>query len=181
MKKTMEAETARDILDYDPETGLFTWKIRPLKYFRDEWHFKSWNTKMAGKPAMMVNRSNGYKATTIFGVPWLAHRVAWLIHYGYLPDEIDHINGDRTDNRITNLRSVTRKENLRNLTIPVTNSSGVVGVFLHKKSGRWYTRIGKTYLGMFPSFEEAVAVRKEAEKAHGYHPNHGKQAVHKGV
>lgn len=119
----------------------------------------------------------GYLAGSIAGFPRLAHRVAWLVTHGYWPHEIDHINGDRADNRLVNLREVTRKVNSENHAIPRNNTSGAPGVFYHKASGRWYARIAKKYLGMFTTFEEALAVRKAAESEHGYHPNHGRNPV----
>ena len=94
--------------------------------------------------------------------------------------ELDHINGDRLDNRIENLRPVTRQENLKNQKRSIANTSGVTGVYWDRETGKWRAliRIGgkvKT-IGRFLSFEEAVMARKEAERKNGYHANHGRVA-----
>lgn len=126
---------------------------------------------------MITQHSAGYLSGSIMGWPHVAHRVAWLIVNGYWPHEIDHINGNRADNRIKNLREVTRKANSENHAIASNNTSGATGVNFDKKSGRWYAKIAGRYLGMSATFEEALALRKAAELDHGYHPNHGRVPV----
>ncbi len=95
--------------------------------------------------------------------------------------EIDHINGDRTDNRICNLRDVTSAGNSCNRRRQDRNTSGVTGVAWDKRASRWQARIGlngkQKYLGYFDSLDEAVAARKAAELELGFHPNHGRAAI----
>lgn len=180
MKKTKSTPTAdyvRECLDYDHETGKFIWRERPASHFHRYADFLAWNAKFSGRPAMSTSRPDGYLAGSIQGWPHPAHRIAWVHANGYWPHEIDHINGVRSDNRLSNLREVTRKENSENHALAVTNTSGATGVFFHKASGRWYSKIAHKYLGMSATFEEALAMRKAAELEHGYHPNHGRLPV----
>lgn len=116
----------------------------------------------------------GYRNIRIEGKYYLAHRLIWKLLYGEDPEEIDHINGNRSDNRITNLRSVCHYENMRNRKRGSDNTSGVMGVSWHKVNSKWRARIGEELLGDFDKFEDAVAARKQAEKELGYHPNHGR-------
>ena len=92
---------------------------------------------------------------------------------------IDHINGDPSDNRWCNLRSVTQKENGRNLKLSKSCTTGHLGVIWYKPSQRWRVRISpegqNIHIGMFDDYEEAVAARKAAEIKYGFHPNHGKR------
>jgi hypothetical protein len=99
-----------------------------------------------------------------------------MLHHGYLPKEIDHINGDRSDNRIDNLRAVTRSENQCNRGVLANNTSGYPGVSWHKKSNAWLVRVmkdGKTRLQMyFKDFELAALVASEARDL--YHGDYRK-------
>nr|WP_175479900.1 HNH endonuclease signature motif containing protein [Paracoccus homiensis] len=108
-----------------------------------------------------------------------AHRVAWAVIHGRWPNgEIDHINGDRSDNRLANLREVTKRENHRNMAIRSDNTSGVTGVYWAREKGKWaaYIKADKMVaLGRYDTFAEAVAARRAAEKVLGYHPNHGRR------
>jgi hypothetical protein len=97
---------------------------------------------------------------------WKVHRLIFVLHHGYLPKEIDHINGDRADNRIENLRAVTRSENQCNRSALTSNTSGYPGVSWHKKSQAWVVRVmknGKSHLlGYFKELELAGLVAAEA-------------------
>lgn len=122
---------------------------------------------------------NGYVCVNLNKKRHLAHRIIWELHNGKIPDgyEIDHINHIRNDNRIENLRLVTRKENGRNIPLHRNNKSGVSGVCWNKKYSRWYAQIkvnGKMlFLGSFIGIDEAIKARKEAEVKYGFHENHG--------
>ena len=113
-------------------------------------------------------------------VNYQAHRVAWLLHTGEDPGnkQIDHIDRDRTNNRISNLRLVDQQGNMRNQRKFKSNTSGVTGIYWHKVTGKWQAQIsdcGKPQsLGYFEDFFEACCARKSAENRLGYHPNHGK-------
>ena len=172
----------RKILDYDPVTGILTWKPRSVEMFKagrpTAEHARAWwNARYAGKQAGAI--SLGYLKVSVFDLRIQAHRVCWAIHYGEWPEgQIDHINGDRTDNRIANLRVVTNAENMRNKKRPANNISGVVGVYWEALANRWRAGIGVDgawhSLGVFTSFDEACAARAAAELKLGFHPNHGR-------
>ena len=133
----------------------------------------------ANAVAGCIDKITGYRIITINRVNYLAHRLVWLWHTAEWPaDEIDHINGDRLDNRIENLRVVTCQENHKNKKLPSTNTSGVMGVCFHKQAQKWeaYIKVDgkKKYLGLFTDWFEAVCARKSAENKYGYHENHGR-------
>lgn len=111
-------------------------------------------------------KAGKYKHMSIFGKVFKIHRVIFLYHHGFLPEMIDHINGDSFDNRIENLRETDPAENARNKKKREYTRSGVKGVNRHNPSGRWSARItrpdGKReYLGLFKTVEEASAVYKK--------------------
>lgn len=128
-----------------------------------------------GKQAGSITKT-GYMRTWLGPTKYKMHRVAWAIYHGEWPDQIDHINGDRADNRIDNLRNVSKRENSLNHRLRPDNKSGCPGVNWHA-SGKWIAQIrdaGKyVYLGSFANLEDAVSARKEAEARFGYHKNHG--------
>jgi len=99
-----------------------------------------------------------------------AHRLAWMYVHGYMPvEQIDHINRVRNDNRISNLRLASQKQNNENKSLGRNNTSGVTGVTFQKNHGKWRAFIGhnnrEIYLGEYDSFDEAFLVRKDAEAA----------------
>ena len=123
-----------------------------------------WNSKWEGRPAFDYINPDGYKKGSFGGKSLQAHRVAWELTFGKIPEgmQIDHINGNRSDNRITNLRLVTQIGNSRNMKMLSTNTSGVTGVTLGKKMKKWRARISgsngqRIHLGYFHTKEEALA------------------------
>ena len=170
-------EVLKELLEYDPETGIILWKWRPRSYFQTDRAMAIWNGRFPGKPGLCSLAHNGYLYGAIFGDNFSAHRIAWRYIYGINPIEIDHINGDRADNRLANLREVTRKMNCRNQSILDRNTSGHPGIYWDKVNRKWHVRIGSKHLGRFASFDEAVAVRTAAEAKRKYHPNHGRKGT----
>lgn len=124
---------------------------------------KSFNGTCAGR-----EDSKGYRRIHIHSVGMISiHRLIFLLHFGYLPDFIDHIDGNTRNNRIENLRPATLEENARNAKTPITNTSGRKGVYYHKSYGMWQASIrvnGKLkHIGTFLTFEEACSARIAAE------------------
>ena len=148
----MTADELRERLSYDPDTGVFVW-LKSAAPYR--------NGKVAGGAS-----PKGYRSLRIDGKYVLAHRVAWLFVHGEWPDrEIDHINGDGTDNRIANLRLATRGQNMMNTGNRRNSTTGfkAVGVI---PSGKYRARIrtnGKRiHLGVFPTAEDAAEAYRRA-------------------
>ena len=173
-------EVLRQLLDYNPDTGALTWRRRGVEWFTDgnrqkAQHFAArWNSAYAGREAL-ASISAGYKTGTMFGLTWSAHRIIWRLVYGTEPDNIDHINGQTTDNRLQNLRSITKAENARNHKTRKDNASGMVGIHI-ARSGRWIAQAKGKYIGCFDTLEAALAARKQAEREFGFHENHGRAA-----
>jgi hypothetical protein len=176
---------SKEVLDqvfrYDPKTGDLFWRVRPVTMFtlgkttdrpRSADHAcNQWNSRWAGKLATSL-KSDGYRYTHLNYRTLLAHRIAWKIMTGADPIEIDHIDGDRSNNRWTNLRNGTRSDNQRNTALK-SNTSGYHGVSFSKKQQKWTASI---QIGTFDSKEAAVEARKKYEALLGYHPNHGRLA-----
>jgi hypothetical protein len=157
-----------DVLEYDRHVGVFTWKRRP----GDEPTTMTWNVRFSGKRAGTVNRIIGYRTLTVDYEHYYEHRLAWFYMTGEWPThQIDHRNGDRTDNRFVTLRLATAQQNRFNMK-PRGNNSGVKGVCWRKDIQKWSARIqcsGKViYLGVFDDLGEAVNARGIASiKYHG--------------
>ncbi len=164
-KPELTAERLREALDYDPETGVFTWRFQPNAR-------KELNTVLAGKVAGGMH-ARGYWAIRIDEWTYLAHRLAWLHVHGRWPErQIDHINMTRLDNRLVNLREATNSDNSCNRPMKAGNRAGLKGVSFHKRMGRWRARITKNgehiLLGHFDSPEEAAeAYAKAVSQYHG--------------
>lgn len=166
----MNIERLKELLFYNPDTGVFSHRK------------KRTGVPYAGMKAGYVNESRGipYERIKVDGKAYKTHRLAWFYVHGKFPDgEIDHINGNTLDNRICNLRDVTRQDNCKNRTIRSDSKSGVNGVRF--QNGKWVARIthnGKRItLGSFEDLEQAKIARREAEEKYGYHANHGRNKV----
>lgn len=137
----------------------------------------SWNCRYAGKEAFTAIDGTGYRSGRIFNKTYHAHRIICVLQSGEWPEEVDHINGDRSDNRWGNLRHVTKRENSKNKRISVLNTSGVTGVYWDKSKGKWFASIqvgGKTkFLGYHATIDLCTSARKSAELQFGFHANHG--------
>jgi hypothetical protein len=164
-----------EMLSYDPRTGLFKWKKRPALP-NNGGRVESWNTRFAGQIAGA--EQDRYWRIRIGGRSYLAHRVAWFYVQGEWPaNEIDHINHNKIDNRLENLRAVSPLENQRNRPAQRNSTGAVTGVHRATDCDRWLATIKirstNTHLGLFSDWFDAVCARKSAESAHGFHLNHG--------
>lgn len=168
-------EMVKQWFHYDPDTGSF---IRLLRY--DSYG------KLCKTYKPVEGRNNrGYYWVGVFGKNCLVHRLIWLWMTGEHPSgEIDHVDGNRTNNRWSNLRDVNSFENARNQGVRVDCSSGVRGVTYQSREGYkgnpyWSARIShkgvRHHLGNFQNFEDAVNARKRAEVYFKYHHNHAKR------
>lgn len=165
---------------YNPDTGELVWKTRPRHMFKNNQAWLSANTRFAGKLASSKH-NDGYLTVRFEYKSFLVHRIAWCMTHGDFPKdgfEIDHINGDRSDNRLVNLRLVDRTGNSQNHALHCNNTSGQVGVYWGKRGSKWRAVITVNkkpiHLGCFDCFDDAVNARKQAEIGYGFHPNHGR-------
>lgn len=167
-------EVLRQLLDYDPETGVLRWKEREIGMFPSARIARGWNSKYAGAVAGRISESTGYVQLTLLGRSHMAHRLIWKMVEGEDPDEVDHVDGERTRNAWVNLRNVDRSMNQRNAKRRSDNSSGAVGVFWHRSRLKWCARIRNKYLGIYENYDDAVAARRRAELDAKFHANHGR-------
>jgi hypothetical protein len=160
----------KHFLEYDPASGVFVWKPRPLELFPTKRTHKIWNTRYAGKVAGSL-KPEGYLTIRFFQTFFYAHRLAWLYMTGEWPTEqTDHINGNRDDNRWQNLREATPYQNQCNKRVQKNSKSGLKGVSFHKQSYRWTSKIkvhGKSIsLGYYLTAEAAGAAYALASAKH---------------
>jgi len=178
-RNDISADYVRQLLDYERETGVLTWKARTPDMFEKLYHnpekqCHSWNNKYAGMKAGCI--SHGRVLVSIYNKKYFAHRIAWLIAYGIWPEhEIDHVSGDSKDNCLLNLREATSGENHQNLSRARNNISGFSGVRYIKDRTKWiaFITVGKKrrHLGTFGTFEDAVSARLKAKKEmHPFQP-----------
>ena len=151
-------EVAERLL-YDPQTGFLIWKPRTRGDTR-------WNIRFAGKRAGCLDPIKGYRTLSLNGVSYHEHRLVWmLVNRTTPPVMIDHVDGDRTNNRIENLRAATCSQNLAN-SRAVWGVSGRRGVHWKRREKRWAAQImvrgKKHYLGLFRDKEEAAAAYTRA-------------------
>lgn len=158
-----QAELKR-VLHYEPKTGIFTWLI---------------NIGSGGKPGKVAGckMSIGYIQIGIYTKRYRAHRLAFLYMLGYMPEEVDHEDHIRHNNKWKNLRAASSKINKQNQPKMSTNTSGIMGVTWNTATDKWRAQImvdrKNIYLGTFQNKYKAIAVRKAAEVMYGFHPNHG--------
>lgn len=168
--------------------GRIIWKSRPSTHFRSSENrgadhiCANWNARYAGSEAISCLTPSGHKTGRINDKMFYAHRIIWAMQTGSWPkNEIDHVNGNPTDNRIENLRDVPHKINLRNQGIRKNNTSGLLGVRFYRPRNKWSSSIqvnGKSiHIGYFETKQEAAAARIAANTSHGFHENHGRMAT----
>ncbi len=172
-------ELAAKAVRYNISTGLIYWQPKP-EYEKDA---ARWNARYAYQEAGTLEKNGYVRIVLQIGGKKRkvrAHRLAWFIAYGFPPvGEIDHINQIKTDNRIANLRDVSRTTNQRNGTRKGNNTSGIPGVSWHKQRQKWCAQAsidGKHHhLGLFDSIADAEAAAKSFRSAHGFTETHGRE------
>lgn len=163
----LEYREALELFRCDYETGVLYWRWR--------------NSNRVPKTleAGMQRKSSGYLYVQVHGRLYPVHRVVMLMCYGFYGEglEVDHINHVRNDNRLVNLRFVTRSENMRNRSVSSNSTSGITGVYFSKARKKYIALIGVNrkliYLGYFDTLEEAAAARAEANLKFKFNNNHG--------
>lgn len=172
------AAKAAGMVDYNPDTGSMIWRAKD----ESAPDAARWNSRYAGKECGTLD-DKGYRRILFRfnGSPFRirAHRLAWFISYGSLPlAEVDHINQNKADNRLTNLRDVPKAINQRNGTRKGNNTSGVAGVSWHKQRGKWCAQAsvdGKHYhLGLFEEITAAETAARKFRAGHGFTETHGR-------
>ena len=166
-------ELFKEHFSYDADTGMLTC-IKKIKYSK----------RHIGDIVDSITRvkNNVYYSVSLFGKTYKAHRVIWAMHYGYMPDTIDHKDGNGLNNRIENLRDTTQADNCKNRAHQVNNSTGYSGITYVKSRtegnpGRYLARINsesgkRITLGRYNTLEEAITARRDAEAKYNYHENH---------
>lgn len=172
--ETITVNDARRVLRYDESSGLLFWAVSLS------------NRCKAGSEAGFTHDQGRsvYRKVTILGRTYLVHRVIMLMVNGeWPPEHVDHIDGNGLNNRLSNLRLATNKENGRNQAIHKTNTSGHTGVVWHSDRQMWMAQIFadgvRHYLGYFAEIEDAIAERKSAEVRFRFHMNHGRKPTKK--
>jgi hypothetical protein len=150
-------EKLHEILSYDRETGIFTWKVKTAQRVH------------IGQRAGSTSSGDGYEMISINNKLYKSHRLAWLYEMGSFPDvEIDHINRIRTDNRFCNLRLASKKQNMENTTTRKDNKSGMTGVSWSKATKKWRAYVThnrkQMHLGTFESKEDAINMANNKRK-----------------
>ncbi len=158
----IEPSVIAELLRYEPEAGELFWLPRSRALFSDDRGWKSWNTKYANKPAFTAIDTYGYHHGHVFRRLFRAHRVAWVLHYGEWPKLcIDHINGIKSDNRISNLRQATHSQNSANSAGRSSSGLRMKGAYYSKRDRIWISAItangNRVYLGCFKTEQEAHA------------------------
>ncbi len=179
------ADELNMLLRYDPQSGLLFWRYRDAGTFMDfgmrstEHMANQWNSRFSGKSA--GGMTGGYYRVMIDGKHHMAHRVIWKMFNGEDPVFVDHIDGDKRNNKLENLRNVTHAVNMKNKSLYANSVTGVPGVEYHERDRVWRAKVGvdgkQLQLGSFQTKDEAIACRIGAEKVLGYHENHGRSKI----
>ena len=163
----LEYREALELFRYDYETGVLYWR----------WRVNSRVPKTL--EAGTQYKSSGYLYVKVHGRLYLVHRIVMLMCYGFYGEglEVDHINHVRNDNRLFNLRFVTRSENSKNQSVSSKNTSGVTGVYFSKAKKKYIAQIKVNreviYLGIFETLEGAAEARRQADRKYKFNNNHG--------
>lgn len=177
MNHPVSIDVLHKLLRLNGSTGQLFWKERDPSWFPRGRHgqeatCKWWNGRFAGKEAFTAHDTHGHRQGSIFGRLYAAHRVVFALSYGHWPEMVDHIDGDRSNNAVSNLRAASRAENMRNRG-SIGRSSRYCGVSWDSYAKKWRARCARAdgttaHLGKYSSERDAaIAYDKAAAKAHG--------------
>jgi hypothetical protein len=157
----LDYDKANQLLQYDPSSGIIYWKVAN-KYSRI----------LEGSVAGCLDKRDGYIRVRVGGMKYLAHRLGWLLHTGYWPkDQLDHIDGVRSNNKLENLRECTNAENQQNSKKRKDNTTGYVGVIWMPKNKKYQATFAGHYLGLYKTAEGAYQAYLDAKiKNHKFNP-----------
>ena len=168
----MTYEEFAENFSYCQETGIITRLTSPC------------NSVKIGEEAGCIGTCANlkYRRIEFKGVNYTAHRLAFLAVNKVMPEmNVDHIDGNGLNNKFANLRLVSHEQNMKNKSLYKGNKTGQSGVSYFKQTGKWRAAISigkvKKHIGYFDSMDDAIMARKEYEKAHNYHHNHGRSAA----
>jgi hypothetical protein len=153
-KQDLTQDQVQALFVYDAETGKLFW--RQPRYAKQQYEEAGWN------------HNKGYRQVCINEQTYLVHRIIWLMFFGTHPEEIDHIDGDKQNNRLTNLRATTKSRNQHNSGPRKDSRTGIRGVGFNARLGKWHARIQvnkmRHHLGFFDTLEQAQDARENASK-----------------
>jgi len=160
MSNELTQDQLKNYLTYHSESGLFC--------------------RVGSDVSLGCINKKGYVKIRVLDRTYMAHRLAWLYTNGSMPkDQIDHINHDKADNKIINLREVSNQENLKNQGMRGNNTSGFIGVYWDNKQEKWSSQVMVDakciFLGRFKNKQDAIKARKKANIKYGFHKNHGEK------
>lgn len=178
MNELQRCEYLTSRIEFDPDTGEMIWKPKD----ESESGASAFNARFANKKAVSKN-GNGYLQICfrLSGKDHrqVSHRFAWFVSNGKLPDGfIDHINGNKHDNSIANLRDVTQSENMRNASLRSNNKSGIAGIHFAKARNKWVVQSVDSHgrhvhVGIFRELSDAKNALIEFRTNNGYTERHG--------
>lgn len=170
-KSELTPALIKQVLQYEPHSGNLIW-ISSL-------HSKR---VLIGQHAGSLAKS-GYRQITLFGTSYQAHRLIWFMETGEWPEQVDHINQDRSDNRWSNLRAVTKAENARNRSRNPHSKTGEVGIWYNQKTFKYVAEITyngkKVFQKSYDNIDDAIRERKAKAISLGFHDNHGSKPTRK--
>lgn len=157
-------------ISYNPETG----ECRRIGYRDCHGNLVKCDYEIIGKTRP---DRYGYYRVSIIGKRYVLHKLAYYLSTGTWPHTIDHVDGDCTNNKLSNLRATDRQGNMMNLKLRTDNPTGYIGVAM--KYGKYYAHAQKNgerlFAGYFETLDEAIAARAEMNEIYQFHENHGKE------
>ena len=186
LRKRLPVDKIKRLIWCDAASGKLIWNYRTPSDFDGHAYgdintaCKRFNTRHGGNEAFTAKTVSGYKHGRLFGLTYYAHYVVWAIYHGeWADDMVDHIDGNKLNNSIFNLRQVDNRTNAKNARRMVDNSSGHPGIYWYKTRSKWHASIrgdngDSVFLGYFVNLDDAIIARMDAEMKYGYHTNHGR-------